>query len=98
MTFARLFDRTTVAFSTPEVSRVFLACRDCGRVKPHYEIYPAIGEIAKGQCRCGHTIFRPKHIPEWHAACRLLVIGWFWRGVVRRKSAWDPRMPIRYQA
>lgn len=95
MEMARLLDREAVAFSTPEVMRVFLACMTCGRVKPHYDLYAPPKVKGKPLCRCGGHTFRPRHISELSAAFRLLVIGWLWRKVTRKQEFWDPRMPIR---
>lgn len=94
-TWQRLTDPAAVAFSTPDVARVFLACMVCGRVKPHYELYADFSEKAKPLCWCGQHTFRPRHIPEWKAAWQVLVVGWLWRKVIRGKTQWDPRLPIR---
>jgi hypothetical protein len=84
------------AFTTPDVARVFIACDRCHRVKPHYAVY---GKKASRSnlCKCGNNQYRPVHLPEWQAALWVLVVGWFWRKVLRRESEWDPRMPIRTQ-
>ena len=82
-------------FTTPDVGRVFLTCKDCGRVKPHYHIYPNLGEPAKPRCRCGSFYFRPKQISEVVAAWWVLVVGYLWRKTILHADQWDPRMPVR---
>lgn len=94
-TWAQLIDRTTVALTTPEVGRVFLACDKCQRIKAHYHLYAARGEPSQPQCRCGATFFRPTHISELAAAWRVVVVGWLWRKTLRGRRQWDPRMPVR---
>lgn len=94
-TWQRIRDPEAVAFTTPDVQRVFLACMQCQRVKPHYDIYADLSDTAKPRCRCGHHTFRPRRISELNAAWRVLVVGWLWRKVIRRKVQWDPRLPIR---
>lgn len=85
--------RRTLTDYTPETGRVFVSCRDCRRLVPHY--YLADQRRAKLGCpRCGGLYFRPVQISEWRAA-------WFvlsrlvWRKVVTRQRQWDPRMPMR---
>lgn len=88
----------SVAFTTPQVARFFLACRTCFRVKPHWEVSPADvdNEDGDGRCRtCGDNTFIPYHIPEWRAALLVLGMGWLWRKTLRRKDRWDPRVPMR---
>ncbi len=80
-----------VAFTTPGVLRIFLACQSCGRMVPHYRVYGYV----QGRCRCGHATFVPTLLPEWKAAWYVLVVGWLWRKTLRRCAEWDPRMPVR---
>jgi hypothetical protein len=93
-----LRDPNIVAFATPEVRRLFIACRQCRRIQPHYRAYPPPGSKAYdrgGQCSCGHTEFAPVRIPEWRAAWWVLAVGWLWRKTIRGETNWDPRMPHR---
>lgn len=85
------------AFTTPGVSRVFIACDSCRRVVPHYRVFGSRAAAA-GCCRCGGTQYRPTVLPEWKAALWVLVVGWLWRKTLRRQAEWDPRMPIRQAA
>lgn len=85
-------------FSTPEVGRIFIACRMCGRIMPHYVAYPPVGTRGKIGCKCGHREYSPVTLPEWKAAWWVLVVGWLWRKTIRRmhdQKHWDPRLPIR---
>jgi hypothetical protein len=85
-------------FATPEVSRIFLACDRCRRVRPHYQVYGRVPRSPlESLCKCGSNTFRPIHISEWNAAWRVLVVGFLWRKTILRKTEWDPRMPIRKQ-
>lgn len=93
--FQRLRDPGYLAFGTPGVSRVFLACQKCRKVKPHYHLYAPRGTVAKPRCRCGSVYFTPIRISEVSAAFRVLVLGWLWRKVIRKYPHWDPRLPIR---
>jgi hypothetical protein len=81
-------------FTTPGVSRIFIACDACRRVVPHYRVYGS-QRVASGRCKCGNVQFRPTQLPEWKAAIWVLVIGWLWRKTIRKEQEWDPRMPIR---
>lgn len=83
-----------VAFTTPGVDRVFLACDRCQRTVPHYRVYGR-RQTTPGMCRCGCSQFRPTILPEWAAAWWVLGVGWLWRKTIRREVDWDPRMPIR---
>lgn len=74
---------------------MFLVCRDCRRMKPHYHVYAPNTAIGKPRCRCGGVYFVPAALPEWRAAWLVLVVGWFWRKTVRGEQTWDPRLPIR---
>lgn len=81
-----------VAFTTPGVDRIFLACDTCKRMVPHYRIY---GRGVPGRCKCGGNALRPVRLPEWRAAWWVVIVGWLWRRTLRRCEEWDPRMPIR---
>ena len=97
MTLSGLWERIKsrdVAFTTPDVQRVFLACKECRRLKPHYDLYAKIG-YGKPLCKCGSIFYRPTRIPEWKAAWLVLVVGWLWRNKIRKCDQWDPRLPIR---
>lgn len=88
----------TAVFATTSVGRIFLGCDRCRRVMPHYKAYGRyIKKKTDGMCRCGSTVFRPTHIPEWRAAWWVLVVGWLWRKTIRKEKEWDPRMPIRME-
>lgn len=93
----RLVDRETVAFATPGVDRIFIACDRCGRVMPHYRAYPPLDEPASGRCVCGTGVYRYAHLPEWQAAWWVLSC-YVWRRLLRGKAQWDPRIPMRRQA
>lgn len=86
-----------VAFTTPDVGRIFIACDRCHRVMPHYRVYGKKSKPTDGQCRCGGLQFRPRRLPEWQAAWWVLVVGWLWRKTLRKYPEWDPRMPIRME-
>ncbi len=84
-------------WTTPEVGRFFLTCKDCQRVIPKWRV---IKHRAKknetGTCQCGCPYFQPRTIPEWKAAYWLLIRGWFWRKLICRNPDWEPRMPWRH--
>lgn len=86
----------TVAFTSPGMGRIFIACDRCHRIMPHYRVY---GRVVKrptdGLCKCGGALFRPRRINEVAAAWWVLVVGWLWRKTIRKEEEWDPRMPIR---
>ena len=84
-----------VAFTTPDVGRIFLGCYSCMKVKPHYHVYAARASEGNPLCACGENKFRMIHIPEWRAAWWVVVVGWLWRKTILRKALWDPRMPVR---
>lgn len=88
-------DPTRVAFATDDVQRIFIACRTCGRVQPHYRAYPPPGSPETGRCPCGSIDYRPVRLAEWRAAWWVLVVGWFWRKTIKHERQWDPRMPWR---
>lgn len=85
-----------VAFSSPGVGRIFIACDRCRRVMPHYRVY---GEVVKtpadGLCKCGGAQFTPIQIAGWKAVAWVLLVGLVWRKWIRNEREWDPRMPIR---
>lgn len=97
MTFRQLFDRETVAFTTPGVDRIFVACERCKRVMPHYKVYPPLDERGWSRCPCGHAIYRYVHLPEWKAAWWVLR-SYVWRHLWQGKAQWDPRVPMRRKA
>lgn len=82
-------------FATDDVGRIFIGCRDCQRVMPHYRAYGPLEDPKSGICKCGSVLFRPIVIAGWKAALWVFVVGWFWRKTIRKKELWDPRMPIR---
>lgn len=83
-------------FATPDVGRVFLLCRRCRHVVPHYRCYGSADEPGIGRCRwCGSNEFCPGRIANWWAAVWVLGVGWLWRKTLRGFQMWDPRMPIR---
>jgi hypothetical protein len=85
-----------VAFTTPGIDRVFIACDRCGRVMPHYRVYgQKVARVTDGLCRCGGSTFRPRRLPEWRAAWWVLLVGWLWRKTIRGAAEWDPRVPLR---
>lgn len=87
-----------VAFTTPEVGRVFITCQGCARVMPHYRVYGRkVTKPTDGVCACGGSFFRPTRLPEWKAMLWVLVVGWIWRKTIRREVEWDPRMPLRHE-
>lgn len=82
-------------FTTPTIGRIFIGCKDCLRVMPHYRIYGRRPTSPRdGQCRCGGTQFRPVRLPEWKAAFWVVVVGWLWRKTINKQQEWDPRMPV----
>lgn len=83
-----------VAFTTPEVGRIFLACYHCDRTVPHYRYYGSMHDKGIGHCRCGSALVRPKVLPEWEAAIRVLAC-YAWRKLWKQQPLWDPRMPVR---
>lgn len=91
---ARVMDPTAVAFTTPDVGRIFLACERCGRVVPHYKVYAARTATSWRSCPCGHGVYRYRHLPEWQAAWWVLS-RYVWRRLVCRQASWDPRVPVR---
>jgi hypothetical protein len=82
-------------FTTDDVGRVFLGCKECRRIMPHYRAYGPATKRGVGQCKCGSTMFRPIRIAEIRAAWWVVVVGWLWRKTIRKETLWDPRMPVR---
>lgn len=90
-------DEVLFSPATPNVGRVFMACKDCGRVRPAYEIVMKAGTYKRLWCYCGSRYHKPVNLPTWRAAWWLLIVGVVWRKWVRRLPNWDPRMPCRVE-
>jgi len=75
------------------IGRIFIACKECQRVMPHYRAYGPKEDPTSGMCKCGGVLFRPTVLPEWKAAWWVLVRGWLIRKKLQKKELWDPRMP-----
>lgn len=90
----RLWKANAVAFTTDGVSRVFISCRRCARVVPHYRCYGDPADKDVGSCKCGFREYSPVVLSEWRAAAWVLLC-YAWRHKLRGRAHWDPRMPMR---
>ena len=87
------FIRSRITDYTPGVGRVFLRCKDCRRLIPHYRVS---GKTAASNlaCRCGCPYMRPAHINDV-LALAWVIYAFVWRRLIRRLDDWEPRMPFR---
>ena len=86
-----------VAFSDDGVERWFLGCKDCGRIRPYYELVAAKGDAVMLCQTCGGRHVRPVIVTSWlKGMWHVLIKGYLWRHKIRGKAhqqEWDPRMP-----
>lgn len=89
----------SVAFGEEGVERWFLGCKDCGRMRPYYELVAAKGEAVMCCPTCSGRHVRPIVVSSWlKGMWYVLIQGYLWRHLVLRKEhqqQWDPRMPYR---
>jgi hypothetical protein len=85
-----------VLWTTPDVRRYFLVCKDCRRTVPVWHYLSS--KVQKGHrigCKCGGQMVTPRQVPTLSAAYWLFVRGFLVRRLIQRKTDWDPRIPYR---
>lgn len=90
--------RGSVFGATPTVGRVFIACKQCRRVVPHWRTNRLATEHKPIGCTCGSLSCAYTRLPEWKAAYWVLVRGLLIRKWILRARLWDPRIPYRETA
>ena len=84
--------------ASADVGRVFMRCHGCRRLVPYWHCVATKAQRSRGDgrgCKCGSPYVKTATISELRAAWWVLVRGWLWRGLIRRRENWDPRMPTR---
>jgi len=77
---------------------VFMVCRECRAVVPKWRLIRAKYNLKEMGCsRCGSLYCGVQQISELRAAMHVLIRGYFWRRLIRRKEDWEPRVPWRHE-